>query len=387
LAGGLRRGVVYDGLTTGSVTLDLGKLAGWTGATFFANAYQIHGRGPSANLVGNLQLVSSLEATPDTKLYQLWLEQVLFDGRLKIRIGQEGASDQMMLTQYGALFMNSSFGFPALPALDLPSGAPNYPLATPFVRAQFQVTEQVTLVGAVFNGDPAPNGDGDPQLRDRGGTAFRFNDHVLAVSEVWYSINQGDDATGLPGTYKFGAWYHSGHFADQQRDTAGRSLADPLSTGVPRSHSTGFAAYVVVDQMVWKQPGGKDRGIGLFLELMGAPDSFNLVNLFVAAGMNWKGPFEARPDDSFGLAVSYIGISSAKRRFGTDVIAFTGSGSQYAASETILEATYLYQATPWLGLQSDLQVVFNPGAGIPTSFAPSPLKNDVIAGLRASITF
>jgi porin len=125
----------------------------------------------------------------------------------------------------------------------------------------------------------------------------------------------------------------------------------------------------------------------MFLEVMGAPDSFNPVNFFAEAGINWKGPFESRQDDSFGLAVSYIGISSAKRRFGSDVIAFTGSGAPYAASETILEATYLYQATPWLGLQPDLQVVFNPGAGIPTAAAPSPLKNDIIAGIRASITF
>jgi porin len=139
--------------------------------------------------------------------------------------------------------------------------------------------------------------------------------------------------------------------------------------------------------MIYRQPGAKDRGLAVFMELMGAPASFNLVNWFVEAGINWKGPFEARQDDSFGLALAYIGISPAKRRFGTDVIAFTGSGSPYAASETILEATYLSQVTPWLALQPDLQVVFNPGAGIPTSAAPSPLKNAVITGIRASITF
>src|SRR5579859_2102344 len=35
MAGGLRNGLVYDGLTTASVKLDLEKLVGWTGATFF----------------------------------------------------------------------------------------------------------------------------------------------------------------------------------------------------------------------------------------------------------------------------------------------------------------------------------------------------------------
>ncbi len=211
--GGLRRGVVYNGLTTGSVSFDLEKLVGWQGATFFVNAYQIHGRGPSGNLVGNSQIVSNIEATDDTKLYQLWLEQQLLNGRLTIRIGQEGANDQMMITQYGALFLNSSFGFPGLPAADLPSGGPNYPIAAPFVRAQLQATNEITLVGAVFNGDPAPPGIGDPQLRDRGGDAFRLNDHVLAFSEFWYAVNQDEGATGLPATYKLGAWYRFGPFS------------------------------------------------------------------------------------------------------------------------------------------------------------------------------
>jgi len=182
MAGGLRTGAVYNGLTTGSVTVDLEKVFGWTGATFFADAYQIHGRGPSGNLVGNQQIVSNIEASRDTKLYQLWIEQKLFDQRLTIRLGQIGANDQMMITKYGALFLNSSFGFPGLPAADLPSGGPNYPMATPFVRAQFQATDQITLVGAVFNGDPAPPGMGDPQLRDKGGLAFSLNDHVLAFA-------------------------------------------------------------------------------------------------------------------------------------------------------------------------------------------------------------
>jgi porin len=388
LAGGLRPGVVYNGLTTGSVAVDLEKVFGWTGAKFFANAYQIHGAGPSANLVGNLQIVSNIEASRDTKLYQLWLEQTFFSGRLTIRIGQEGANDQMMNTQYGGLFLNSSFGFPGLPAAVLPSGGPNYPMATPFVRAQFQATDQITLVGAVFNGDPAPPGTGDPQLRDKGGLAFRLNDHVLAFSEFWYSVNQGDDAQGLPATYKIGAWYDSAHFSDQLLATNGLSLANPASSGIPRAHSTGFAVYGIVDQMIWTKPGTKNKqGIGVFLQVMGAPDQFNVSNLFVEAGMNWMGPFEGRDNDIFGIAASYLGISPVARRFGNDVVLFTGSGSGYFSNETVVEATYLCQVTPWLTLQPDLQIIVNPGAGIPTGSSSRPLKNAVITGVRATIVF
>jgi len=83
--------------------VDLEKALGWGGARFYINGFQIHGRGPAANLVGNAQLVNNIEASRDTKLYQLWIEQTLFGDRLSIRLGQEGANDEMMITQYGAL--------------------------------------------------------------------------------------------------------------------------------------------------------------------------------------------------------------------------------------------------------------------------------------------
>src|SRR5262245_17177274 len=92
LAGGLRTGASYNGLTTASVTMDLKQLVGWSGAKLFASAFYIHGHGPSESLVGNQQLLSNIEATPGIKLYNLWLEQEFLSGALNVRIGQEGAN-------------------------------------------------------------------------------------------------------------------------------------------------------------------------------------------------------------------------------------------------------------------------------------------------------
>lgn len=66
---------------------------------------------------------------------------------------------------------------------------------------------------------------------------------------------------------------------------------------------------------------------------------------------------------------------------------YTGTGFPYAGNETVVELTYLYQAAPWLALQPDLQVVINPGAGMPSIYSRMPLKNGVIGGVRATITF
>jgi porin len=387
LSGGLREGAVFDGLTTASLKLDLQKLFGWPGATFDISALQIHGRGPTPNLTGNLQLISNIEATRSTKLYDLWIEQRLFSERLSIRLGQEGANDELMLSQYATPFLNSSFGYPGLLAVDLPSGGPNYPLGAPFVRIKLQATPQFSLTAAVYTDDPAPPGSGDPQIRDKSGTALRLNDGALWFGELAYSVNQDSDAKGLPATYKLGALYTSSTFDDQFYDSQGHPLASPTSTGVPRTHSGGFAVYGVVDQMVWKEPGSNGGGIGLFFLGMGAPQSYNLCDLYFEGGMNWIGPFRGREKDTFGFGAAYLQISPAKRQYGNSVIFYTGTGSQYSSNETVLEAFYICQLTPWLQLQPDAQYIVNPGAGIPSAFSQTPLKNALIIGLRSSIQF
>ena len=62
--------------------IDLEKLAGWSGAKFHANIFQIHGNGLSRDYIGNLMLVSGVEALPSTRLYEMWIEQSLLGGRL-----------------------------------------------------------------------------------------------------------------------------------------------------------------------------------------------------------------------------------------------------------------------------------------------------------------
>ena len=54
------------------------------------------------------------------------------------------------------------------------------------------------LFGAVFNGNAARPGDGDPQLRDNHGLAFRVNDPPWVIGQVrWdYDIDFGEPSAG-----------------------------------------------------------------------------------------------------------------------------------------------------------------------------------------------
>ncbi|HLZ66138.1 MAG TPA: carbohydrate porin [Aliidongia sp.] len=389
IQGGVKRGTIYEGRTELDLDLDLDKLAGWSGALVHANAWQIHGRGLSGNYTGNLLTDSSIEADRSWKLFDLYLDQTLFDGTVAIRIGQEGGDDEFIISTVAALFINSTFGNPGLPGLDQPSGGPDYPLATPAVRVKLAPTDQLTLLAAAFNGDPAGPGKGDPQLRDPSGTAFRTSDGVMGVLEAQYAVNQSKGASGLPGTYKLGAWYNSERFADQHFDQAGLSLADPRSSGVARRHDGDWSVYALADQMLWRRPDTDDQGLSLFVRVMGAPADRNLTDLYVDGGFSFKGPFEGRDDDQVGLAAAYNRISNRASRLDADLQSSL-PGRPVRDDESLIELTYMAQITPWWQLQPDLQYVVHPGGHAPLPSDPAQnrtIGNATVLGLRTTITF
>jgi porin len=58
------------------------------------------------------------------------------------------------------------------------------------------------------------------------------------------------------------------------------------------------------------------------------------------------------------------------------------------SSETIIEATYLYQVTPWWQLQADFQYVFRPAGGIRNPENPSQrVGNEAVMGVRTNSCF
>jgi len=387
LSGGLRRSTVYEGLTQVSLKLDTAKLGLWEGGTFYASLDQIHGRGPSRYLVGNLQTLSSIESQQSTKLYDLYYEHALLNNALSIRVGQFGADEEFTLTSYGAGFVNSNFGFPVLPAVDLPNGGPAYPLAALGARVKYAATDQITLLGAAFNGDPISPYQ---TAQNTNGTDFRWNppkDGVFMIGEMQYAMNQGEKDAGLPGTYRLGMWYHTGAFNNYTARTA-VSFANPYS-GTGAKVQNNYSVYAVADQLVWRMgeksgdsaDPAKQRGIGVFARLMGSPSQQNQITFAASGGVVWKGPLDARQDDQIGLGVNYTVIGSAYRA------QQRAAGLPAPSSETVFEVNYLAQLTGWLQVQPSLEYVVRPGGGVPNPNAPGVIKNATVVGLRSIVTF
>ncbi|HYZ61339.1 MAG TPA: carbohydrate porin, partial [Acetobacteraceae bacterium] len=286
---------------------------------------------------------------------------------------------------YAALFLNHTFGWSSQVGADLPSGGPSYPLATPGVRLRLSPRDRLTLFAAVFNGDPAGPGPGQPQERDPSGTAFRLGDGVFAILEAQLGLEIAD----LPGTYKLGGWYNSNRFRDERTNGAGVSVADPAAAdllGRPRRGNYGL--YGIADQLVWRNPSSKDAGIGVFARAMGSPGDRNLINFYVDAGVTYKGVIPGREDDTAGLAFGYARYSDTVSKLDSDIARFTGTDVPIRRNETVLELTYQAQIAPWWQVQPSAQYVFNLNGGVSDPLRPGKRLGDAaVLILRTAVTF
>lgn len=403
--GGLHRAAAYNGLTQTSVGLDTARAFGWQGGTFNISALQIHGRNDSEDNLGSLQTASGIEAQRATRLWELWYQQVLLDGKLDVKLGQQSLDAEFIASSGSGLFINTMMGWPLVPSVDLYAGGPAYPLSSLGVRFRAQPMDNLTLLAGVFNDNP-PGGsfNDDSQVRGRSqsGTAFNFNTGALAIAEIQYAINQpstgqmdygharthGGGGGGLPGVYKLGGWFDTGAFPDQRFDSTGLSLADPDSSGNPRMHRDNWSVYGVFDQMLWRPDPVGPRAISVFARLMGAPDKSNLVSFSINAGITLKAPLPGRDNDSFGLGYGLAKIGDRVPELDADQAVFDGGSGPIRSSESFIEVTYQAQLVPWFALQPDFQYVFMPSGGVQNPNDPSHrIGNEAIFGLRTNITF
>jgi porin len=358
--GGRAQQAIYEGLTEMSAGVDMQKAAGLAGGIFNVSAFQIHGRGLSLNAVPTLVPVSSIEADRATRLYELWYQQAFLNGTLDVRAGQLGADQEFMVSQYAGLFINASFGWPTNSAVDMPAGGPAYPLASTGLRVRVRPRDDVTVLTAVLNGSPAGFGPSDPQVRNASGTRFGLNSGALVIGEVQYAVNQGDNAKGLPGTYKLGFWY---------------------DTKAPGGQNDGTSFYGIVDQLVFRPPGAKDGGLGIFLRALGDPNPHNPVSVFIDGGVSYKGVL-GRDGDTIGLGFGWSNVSTA----GFESV--PGSAVPLRGHETLLELTYQAQVAPWWVVQPDAQYIINAGGGVLNPDGSGKIVgNAVVLGMRSVVTF
>ncbi|MBF0384310.1 MAG: carbohydrate porin [Candidatus Omnitrophica bacterium] len=353
--GGTKRGDSYLGLLDSSLEIDTSKASLWEGGTFFINTIYTFGNGfPSADFTGDMQGLDNIEAPRLFRLFEVWYEQRFINDKLSARGGLYDINSEFNVTDYGSLFINSSFGLN--PAVSLNTTASTYPLAAPGLRLKLDPNEHLSLLSAILSGDP-----GDENNNPHGLNPVWNNERgTFAIYEIQIKGNTPLLYGDLPGTIKIGGWYNSKNTDD---------LTDTDGNGDPIKHNGNRGIYAIIDQMLFKENENENEGLGIFFQYGQSPEDRNTIDSYIGLGINYTGLFPNRNEDVFGLAFGRASSGNSYRLTG-----------DFDKEEDIIEATYLIHLHENISLQPDYQVIYNP------SVDPS-IKNTQVAVLRLNVSF
>lgn len=364
LTGGLETGVGFNGLIDLGVNLDLDKLTRrWKGGRFRVSAIIPHGNGISPK-VGDVQGVSNIEAHDSSRLYELFIAQSLWEDRLAIKAGNLLADHDFSVTSYGEVFVNSSFGWPAFISLNTLNTGPAFYAAAPGAHLKIRPCEHWYFQTGVYDGDSLDDPAGDPEVNASGVQWELSGDQgAFLMAETGYRLNPDDAAGRLPGTYKLGGWYHTAPFTKFETGNATRG---------------NYGVYVSSEQLLWREPDQPPegrQGLGAFFRIGFSPDDRNMADYALDTGLNYRGLFPGRDQDTIGLGAALAHASDPFRDLQRNHGAAFPDDHEWA-----LEFTYKFALAPWFTLQPTFQWINNPGMS-------GELDDAFVIGLRSKLTF
>jgi porin len=314
LKGGIRQGGSYEGMANLNLAFDTEKAGWWKGGSFLVTGANTHGASPSADLIGDFQIASNIEAGNLTYLHECWFRQEL--GRWTFIGGLQDLNVEFVSTEGGSLFLNSSFGVHSTIASNVPS--PIFPLTSIGAQIQCRVSKACTIKLAAFDGMPEdmdynPHNVSWDWDSDDGYLAFA----ELDLAPAWLGEDQGQ--------YRVGGYYHN-HSKESDID-------DPVLSN--------YGIYLTGDQKLVETSSGKT--LSAFVQFSISPASMNDNNWYAGGGINQTGLFPGRNEDVFGLALCRAGLQNSVN-----------------GSETVLEMTYKLKINDCLFLQPDLQYIVHP---------------------------
>lgn len=336
LSGGLSKGASYLGMANFRVGFDFQNAKLWQGGYVFVNAANTHGATPSADIIGDAQIISNIEAGNHTYIQEVWYRQSI--GKLAVTAGLQDLNVEFAHSEQAGILLNSSFGI--LPIISGNFAAPIFPLTTPGITFEWNMTPTIKWINAVYDGSPT-NFDYNPYNIN---WQFNSGDGILAISEVQKETR----LSGLKGVYKMGFY---SHFHRKSKNSA--SVPDSLINRL-------FGIYAYADQNLWER---NHRRLGVFSQLGYCPSEDGICKFYAGSGLSFAGLTNKANRDILCLAFAHAVYP------------------QENASETSIEVTWQYLITENIFIQPDCQYIVNPaGTG-------ELLQNAFACNLRFGLNF
>ncbi|WP_349969834.1 carbohydrate porin [Pseudomonas caspiana] len=359
--------------------LDLQKILGWQDAEFQLTVNNRNGDNISNDRVSDPRtgtLSSSQEVWGRgsvTRLTQLWYQQKFLDQALSVKLGRFNQGEDF--GSFPCDFQNLSLCGSQVGNWD-GGTVYNWPISQWAMRIKYQITPEFFAQVGAFEQNPS-NLENDNGFKLSGsGTQGA----VLPVELVW-----SPKVDGLPGEYRAGYYYSTADSQDVYKSSNGQSAA--LTDGTYRSASSKHGMWLNLLQQVTRRDNDPSRGLSVFANGTMHDKKTNMVDNYVALGAFYKGPFDARPKDDIGLAVSRIHVNPAYRK---NAAALNQAAAVYDYNDpafTPLQDTeynaelyYGVHLTNWLTVRPNLQFVRHPG-GV------DKVDDALVAGLKIQSSF
>lgn len=291
-----------------------------------ARIHAIHTGGDdlSADVLGDAQTASNVEAADAIRLFELWVGRGLETPR-GFKAGLVDLNSEFDVQQVGGLFLNSSHGI----GPDFSQSGLQGPSIFP-----------VTALG-IIGWTPAPFGSafkaalydaaaGEPGRPARSAVILRARDGALAVAELQRTFGPGGAGPRIYG----GVWGYTARFPT-------------LKPGFERKSRPGL--YAAFETPLWI--GGQGRRLDGWVRAGIADDRIWEIARYAGGGVTLSAPFAARPDDQAGLAIARAAFASDWRR---------GRPGGAGRAETAIEATWRFALAEGLAVQPDVQWILHP---------------------------
>ncbi len=342
IKGGMQTGTVYMGLVDVGLNFETEKAGFWKGGEIFLHAQNTHGGYASGDLTGDLQVLSNIENGNFTYLYELWYKQSF--GKLSVLAGVHDLNADFIASEYGGLFLNSAFGIHSSIALNVPVSI--FPKPTLGLVLNYESSEVLAMRFAMYDGDPGSLDDDPHNLN----WTINREDGVFMIGEVEYNLLREENKNTIQregtliGTYKIGAYYHSGSFENNL-------------DGSPEQGNYGL--YMLADQVIIPRSAYSNKCLAAFLQMGWCPADRNHNNVYLGAGLNLRGMMFGRYQDILGVGIARANILSDLSGANVDVMPNMILQLNF---ETALEFTYKIQIIDNLAIQPGLHYIINPGA-------------------------
>jgi porin len=378
VSGGRRHGADYAHQIGLAVDVDWEKLAGLSGLSTHTVFVNRAGRNASADYIGDpviqAQEIYGAGFDMGVKLVSFYAEQSLWGGRVDLAAGRLAVGSDFAASPLYCDFMTLTIcGHPR--ALTSNQGFTDWPTASWGGRIRFRPTADTYVMAGVYESKPFPPG---------GRTGWDWSTHgqtgqTFPVEVAWEPVFEGGR---LPGHYKLGLAYDNSEFPDHYVDAAGQPFL--TSGAAPRLHNGRTSQWATADQMfVRNGPGQNDGLVALAAYAHNSPDT-SLFEHFVWVGVLDRGFWRARPNDQFGLAVTYYKLSHSLTRREelqqTLGLPFTDGEYGVQSDALVLEANYNIAVYRGIQVQPEIEYFVRPGG-------QHAVSNSLVLGLKTHVLF